>query len=1094
MRKKILFPILLLMICSPSFGIDYWGLRNINMNLDDEVYQDFNASWYAFGTSWDRIENPDDSFNWASIDAAIYFTQNNNGRAILVLEPESKWASNSEARAPNDLDRDTPLDEVPERGFSESLYDYAYKIVERWMKADPNLLQYLRYAGEPQYYNLDPPHWIATKDTYEQDAEDYLRCLRTVYRASHKASEDYGGTIKVSHGGFYYDDQLVREWYLFGEAHPEAQDSLIQLFRSRYERHWHQTADSWDDIERRVNRQADIPPCYWMDLMAGQSEWLDFFDVHYHWKPRYIFDELGAFERQVLDSGGTLKPWFSAETAFQLNPNGDTDYDADFHAADMVRKWIFGMAFGLKGTCTPILGMPPEKFFGLYSVSDERYKSADAYVFLRSLIEPAEAPVDISNGDIKAYRFNEENHIIDIAWRDALFDADMDTKAYIFEKPSEDAIAEVYTIYGAHYEIANPTSWQLSQTPIIIVWTDGEINSGHRKFEPADGKIYHGVGWDYKNSVPNYLEMTPETQQPLLFQTMFSIPGTRGVTVEKIIGGLAPEAMDTNKQYIEFGVHFHKTQDEPYDSIFAYTNEMDHYMDSLAIAMKAVNRPFFLRIGGEMNGPWNNYTEYTFPKAFRKLVLGLRQRGVNNFAAVWCYEPAAAADFADSTELGWKWYPGDDVVDWYGLDVFPLRDFDPEAPDTNRNDGSWSSKGKSELFLQFARERGYPVYINETTCHSENVIPDNEDPGFVEGEKIWGHWFEPFFTFLAGHPEIKAFNYINLDWTPIEKWTHWGDCRLEINTYIKEHWIAELAKDKYIHAGYDITSEQPPSFKLVSPIGGEKWPVGSEQKIMWSNASFNFLKIEFSYDNGANWKTLEENAPTLTGFYDWNVPDKVSDECIIKISNSENLSESRMSGVFSIYVPLEKELQLLAPNGGEAWNGNETRIISWQSRNIISLKIEYSLNNGRAWTVIEESYPADSGRYEWLVPFVSSERCLVSISDAREPSILDISDRNFSIYEESGVENLNNKFALYNYPDPFNESTAFCFYLQSSSEVELCIFDAGGRKLQTLINSYMPAGQNEIKYIPKDLSPGIYFYKFKSGTNVMHGKMIFIRQ
>ena len=97
---------------------------------------------------------------------------------------------------------------------------------------------------------------------------------------------------------------------------------------------------------------------------------------------------------------------------------------------------------------------------------------------------------------------------------------------------------------------------------------------------------------------------------------------------------------------------------------------------------------------------------YTFPKAFRKLVLGLRQRGVTTFATVWCYEPDGPGDFADSTAKGWKWYPGDDVVDWFGLDVFPADHFDPSEPDTNRN--GLTKKGRSELFMKFAEQRGKP--------------------------------------------------------------------------------------------------------------------------------------------------------------------------------------------------------------------------------------------------------------------------------------------------------------------------------------------------------------------------------------------------
>ena len=180
---------------------------------------------------------------------------------------------------------------------------------------------------------------------------------------------------------------MEKIWYDYGEAHPKAQDSLLTLFNSHFERTYPPPVADWEDFKRMHEDQIGIPPTYWMDVIAGQTEWLDWFDVHYHFKPRYIFDDLHAFEKAVMDSGGTLKPWLSAET---------TTYEERFHAGDMVRKWIFGMSAGLKGICTPVIGQPPERFFGLYSPEDKRYMSADAYVFVHSLIQPKQLPDDIS--------------------------------------------------------------------------------------------------------------------------------------------------------------------------------------------------------------------------------------------------------------------------------------------------------------------------------------------------------------------------------------------------------------------------------------------------------------------------------------------------------------------------------------------------------------------------------------------------------------------------------------------------------------------------------------------------------------------------
>jgi hypothetical protein len=336
------------------------------------------------------------------------------------------------------------------------------------------------------------------------------------------------------------------------------------------------------------------------------------------------------------------------------------------------------------------------------------------------------------------------------------------------------------------------------------------------KYEPPDGKTYHGVGW-HGASQNAYLEMLPDSMQPLLHQAMVPLPGYMrrgGMTVQGLLTALAPDNFDPETQYAEISVQFElnttrgdSTIAMMVDTIFADSDTYDSYMDTLAIALRQDGRPLFLRIGLEMNGSWNGYTPWAFPRAFRKLALGLRERGVDNFVTVWCYEPDAPNDFADSTGWGWKWYPGDDVVDWFGLDPFDADHFDPDAPDSVEGRGGMdiSKKGRTEQFLRFAEERRKPVYLNELSARHVWITPHNEDVDSTHGEVDWDYWFEPFFRFMDNHPNIKAFNYINLDWTTIGQYQHWGDARLEINEYIRDHWVEAMSDERYIHAGYDIS-------------------------------------------------------------------------------------------------------------------------------------------------------------------------------------------------------------------------------------------------------------------------------------------------
>jgi len=344
------------------------------------------------------------------------------------------------------------------------------------------------------------------------------------------------------------------------------------------------------------------------------------------------------------------------------------------------------------------------------------------------------------------------------------------------------------------------------------------------RYEPPDGTTYHGVGWHSASQIA-YGEMFPDSLQPLLHQSMVPLPGYMrrgGMTVAGLLRAFAPGHFDSETQYPEISVHF-SLEGDPVDNEFADSDQYDGYIDTMAIALREFGRPVFLRIGLEMNGGWNGYTPWVFPRAYRKLVEGLRENGVDNFATVWCYEPDAANDFADSTRAGWKWYPGDDVVDWFGLDPFDADHFDPNEPDSVEQRGRMviSKKGKTEQFLRFARERRKPVYLNELSARHVWITPHDEDVDSTHGEVDWNYWFAPFFEFLDNHPNIKAFNYINLDWTQIDRWEHWGDARLQINEYIRDHWVEALSDERFLHSGFQIEEDDGPD----------------QDRIFWSSAN-----------------------------------------------------------------------------------------------------------------------------------------------------------------------------------------------------------------------------------------------------------------
>jgi len=126
------------------------------------------------------------------------------------------------------------------------------------------------------------------------------------------------------------------------------------------------------------------------------------------------------------------------------------------------------------------------------------------------------------------------------------------------------------------------------------------------------------------------------------------------------------------------------------------------------------------------------------------------------------------------------YYPGDDYVDWFGIDVFYARHI--------------TGKYKPvEDFLKLAKKHKKPVMIGESTAAGVGVL---------DGEKSWSDWFKPYFELIKNHKQIKAFCYINWDWVLDKHWGSpgtWGNCRIEENEIVRKRFVEELKKEKYLH-------------------------------------------------------------------------------------------------------------------------------------------------------------------------------------------------------------------------------------------------------------------------------------------------------
>jgi hypothetical protein len=319
-------------------------------------------------------------------------------------------------------------------------------------------------------------------------------------------------------------------------------------------------------------------------------------------------------------------------------------------------------------------------------------------------------------------------------------------------------------------------------------------------FEPADGQVYHGTSPNPADVDAYIAALADPAIEPLVEGVHMAIPGTRPAnfsanlqrTIQRITGaGRVP--------HLSFA--FSIGDGQPTDRAIAETDQYDAMIDEAARQVAAVRGPVFVRPAFEFNGSWNAYTPGVYPLAFRKFVDRFRAAGAANAVFIWCYEPDGPADFAAVADGAPLWYPGDDHVDWFGLDVFDAGHFDPAVPLSDRR--GLTPRGRAEAFLEMARAHDKPVFLSEVAAVKIGITPDPAD-----GDADWSAWFAKWFDWLGAHPEIKGFNIMAQDYTgtKYDRDYGWGNARLQDNPIILARWIEHLRGPAFVHRGQVVVS------------------------------------------------------------------------------------------------------------------------------------------------------------------------------------------------------------------------------------------------------------------------------------------------
>jgi hypothetical protein len=274
------------------------------------------------------------------------------------------------------------------------------------------------------------------------------------------------------------------------------------------------------------------------------------------------------------------------------------------------------------------------------------------------------------------------------------------------------------------------------------------------RLEPQDGFIVHGGGSGEADFRP-YAQFMG-TLAPAAYMTYLGLD-TLNNTAPGEVDKWFVSLNDTLSSYGEPEVWYlapqiglslpHKGKE-----IIIPEGHLDPAIAALVTGLRYLQRPIFLRIGYEFNGPWNGYKTDSYRDAYKHITGFLRADNITNISVATIWDRTC-----DDTNDDKPFYPGDEAVDWWGINIYSGHS-EPSNTDCVKP------------FLDKASAAGFPVALGEVTPRGK----------FTDKSSTWDEWFAPYFKMLSDHQGVKLTSYINRQWYKDGSYRGWGDSRVQI--------------------------------------------------------------------------------------------------------------------------------------------------------------------------------------------------------------------------------------------------------------------------------------------------------------------------
>ncbi|MGE5479555.1 MAG: M12 family metallo-peptidase [Chloroflexota bacterium] len=156
-----------------------------------------------------------------------------------------------------------------------------------------------------------------------------------------------------------------------------------------------------------------------------------------------------------------------------------------------------------------------------------------------------------------------------------------------------------------------------------------------------------------------------------------------------------------------------------------------------------------------------------------------------------------------------------------------------------------------------------------------------------------------------------------------------------------------------------------PAITISAPGENESYSVREKLEAMWMGTVSKNYNVYFSSDAGNKWTLISGATAVNTLKYD--LPDIVSDSCLVQVEDADNPAIYATSPVFKLG---HESFEFTYPMPGETLCGLSDYDVKWNSSNLNEFKLQWSSDGGSTWKFVKlgAKYKANAGKLTWKTP------------------------------------------------------------------------------------------------------------------------------